>query len=683
MNKLRKTVLALSIAMIAAVLCEMLIFNFRSLRTVGSRWEALPEPEIVADTSSSTGEAFVFHDVNSEVDYIHLYISVVDSAGKQKPAEFVVYVSDEGNAAFYRAGTVSYTQNYQKESFFRLNAYGAVKEIKIEMKTGYGCICTLETAEINGDVPFFVSIPRLIAVFLLLSLLYAIRPSSSLYDNRTWDRLRGSRTVCVVALLVVNILILGFLTRMNTPYVEIPESAGWDHHHQYAKLARALADGRTYIETPEQEERELVYLAELEDPYDRSARNALFAEKDASSPWDTAYFNGHLYVYFGVVPVVLAYLPYYAITGNDLSTAGLAVFTFGMILVGAFLFMRSFIRRYFPGTPFVVYVLLSLLLGNCTCAAEYTMVPGFYVIPITFSTAFVYYALALWISAARRWELALSGERSAGSGVAARIAVGALFAALVAGCRPQFLIFSVLAFPIFWGVVRRDTRRRRSVGMAVALAVPYVVVAAALMYYNFIRFGSVFDFGANYNLTTNNMPLRGWNLSRLPDGLFEYLFRLPNIDLRFPYVQAASTGSPYVGMTIRESMFGGVLVTNVFLWIIFFIRRARGVLREKRLFAFAVIAAVSAVAVIAADTLMAGILWRYTGDFLPLLYVSAAAVFLSLYHSAGERGRRALTAFLIAALFVTVTADVFFGITDGSLKDRAAGHFYMLRNIFS
>ena len=34
--------------------------------------------------------------------------------------------------------------------------------------------------------------------------------------------------------------------------------------------------------------------------------------------WDHAYYKGKYYVYFGVVPAILFYLPYYVITGTHL-----------------------------------------------------------------------------------------------------------------------------------------------------------------------------------------------------------------------------------------------------------------------------------------------------------------------------------------------------------------------------
>ena len=81
--------------------------------------------------------------------------------------------------------------------------------------------------------------------------------------------------------------------------------------------------------------------------------------------------------------------------------------------------------------------------------------------------------------------------------------------ALVAGCRPQMVLFAVLALPIFRPryITQKRLRSRAGAGECAAFLLPVVLVAVGLMWYNAARFGSPFDFGANYNLTSNDMTL--------------------------------------------------------------------------------------------------------------------------------------------------------------------------------
>ncbi|MFR4802239.1 MAG: cytochrome C oxidase Cbb3, partial [Eggerthellaceae bacterium] len=91
---------------------------------------------------------------------------------------------------------------------------------------------------------------------------------------------------------------------------------GGDNAQQYAELAKSMAHGKLYLE-----EEPPNWLQNMEDPYDRGARDQMVKETGENYLWDVAYYEGHYYVYFGVVPVVLFYLPFYLLTGANFPTA--------------------------------------------------------------------------------------------------------------------------------------------------------------------------------------------------------------------------------------------------------------------------------------------------------------------------------------------------------------------------
>ena len=60
-------------------------------------------------------------------------------------------------------------------------------------------------------------------------------------------------------------------------------------------------------------------LKSLSNPYDYRLRSMTLEPAGVSYLWDAAYYIGRYYVYFGIVPELLFFLPYYLATGNDLS----------------------------------------------------------------------------------------------------------------------------------------------------------------------------------------------------------------------------------------------------------------------------------------------------------------------------------------------------------------------------
>lgn len=691
--------LAILGALLLALLLELSVFNWKALCTMGKTWTPLPEPTISGDLGEEGQIGLFFNDLDCEIGWCHIDIEVRDKDGMLVTTAFRLGIADEGCSDLYLAGEISYYAGHDKAAWFPLHAYGRVRRLTVKLVTQEaGCTYTVRAAEINGSVPFRISVPRIAGLFALLVLLWLLRPGSALWDNRLWNRRAWVKGLCVLLILALNIGALGLLAKSNKKMESAVEVPGWEHHRQYARLARSLAEGKTWIDTEEDQEA-LTLLDGMENPFDRPARKALFKENGLSYVWDTAYFDGHFYVYFGVAPVLLFYLPYHLLTGGDLPTVWAVVLAGAMAVLAAFALLRVLIRRYFPRTPFPAYLLLSLLMGNCTCVLCYAVDPTFYILPVILALAFALLGLTLWLSAAERWDLALEENavrpererccfaplRGPGRrGTAALlIAAGSLLCALTAGCRPQFLVFSFLALPIFWPLIRRETRGGLVFRRVLAFALPYAAVAAPLMYYNSIRFGSPFDFGANYNLTTNDMTRRGFHLSRLPDGLFAYLFRLPNVELSFPYVKEAATTPVYMGKTVAEPMFGGVFLVFPFLWTLLGTRRVSPLLRAKKARGLVFLPLILALIVVVADTELAGILWRYTGDFLPLLFLAAILVFLALLQTVNTRFRRTLLVFLTVTTLLALLTCLLISVTNSDLVSRDPENYYRLKDLLS
>ena len=72
---------------------------------------------------------------------------------------------------------------------------------------------------------------------------------------------------------------------------------------------------------------------------------------------------------------------------------------------------------------------------------------------------------------------------------------------------------------------KRELFGKKSIKETLALLLPVLPVAIAVCWYNQARFGSIFEFGATYSLTSNDMNLRGFNMDRLLRGLYCFLLQ--------------------------------------------------------------------------------------------------------------------------------------------------------------
>lgn len=268
--------------------------------------------------------------------------------------------------------------------------------------------------------------------------------------------------------------------------------------------------------------------------------------------------------------------------------------------------------------------------------------------------------------------------------------------ALVAGCRPQFLLFAACVLPMLFAVARG--RAVASIGegdspcaragaeaffcgagrirFIAALVVPALVVAAGLMWYNAVRFGSPFDFGASRNLAGNNMQLRGFDPARLVDGLFLYLLQPPALSTVFPFLMPADVSTTYAGMTIIEPMAGGLLVSQPFLWFLLLTGRLRHV-RPRTVAAIFGFGA-AGLLICCFDIQASGVLGRYYQDIGLYVACAAALAVLALLHessnaanvgtegmqlaSSGTASAGAANSLLIGLLYAAVAATLFYSL---------------------
>ena len=156
-----------------------------------------------------------------------------------------------------------------------------------------------------------------------------------------------------------------------------------------------------------------------------------------------------------------------------------------------------------------------------------------------------------------------------------------------------------------------------------------MLVAVGLMWYNAARFGSPFDFGANYNLTSNDMTRRGFAVGRIAPAVVTFLAGIPGVQTVFPYITATKMQTNYMGLTITELYYGGAFACLPLLWGLAALPLARRRLDARRdLRASVRLTLICTVALAVVDCQMAGMLYRYQSDWLGPLLLAAALAWL-------------------------------------------------------
>ena len=552
-----------------------------------------------------------------------LYLDITYQADEQdiksqKTVSCYLSIRDDGNfASFYSIpndGSVYKIVPTEKNSkWVRIHPYGKLQGVQISLDGN--AIQTGETLHVNEIAvnkkhPMHFSVIRLMMILFGTLFFSSFRGNSRYYQISFSELPKNRKRMITGTMVAVQILIFYLMGQITHEFsVNFDFGAGQEYHF----LTESLAKGQTWLtKTPPK------YLQEMENPYDTTLRDQYYNETGEWYQWDAAYYEGRYYVYFGIIPALLFYLPYYLVTGTMLSNTMVVFISAAIAMIFLARLLKVVVERYFPKTSVLTFILLLWVSMTSFGFINLFRSVQVYEVAIAVGLMFAIAGLDLWV------------ESVQGDTILSKVKLffGSLCIALVAGCRPGMVLIAFTSLIIFRKFLIKDKMicLQKHKKTFCIFAIPFLVVAAGLMYYNAIRFGSPFDFGVNYNLTTNDVTKRGFSLGRLPIGIFEYLFSPLSLNGTFPYLQNKNVVSGYMGKSIVEGMAGGLFWLAPFLLFGLLPILKKSLRKEYSVFtAFSFMALVIGGLLVILDTNSGGILSRYQTDFA-IFFILAAVL---------------------------------------------------------
>lgn len=701
---------------------EIFVFNFRFWESLTFRDRIEIKDPVLSgiEVSEGGGEGEIWtitddtasirlNDLDVHVSNLLFDAEVVSSDGKTYPNQsirFQPFFTDDANSLLKNtAGTAQVINGIPVSRYVRIHTSGKSTSICLTFTGCSGKTLRVKGMALNAVRPMMVNAVRMGLLVLLGLLILLFRPGSELYREGLDLKKRRQKTLLLscACLQAACLLFVGVAIRPWKTYDK--NSKGWPANAQYEYMADSLADGRVDIEVEVPG-----WLKEMDNPYDWPARAAEQAKHPGKAAlFDFAYYDGKYYMYFGIVPELLFSLPYRLIFHTNLQSwipVVLCIILYSFI-VYALIFEIS---RRFKHVSIGLY-LLSCAVFTAGSSVEYLVYFGnVYTLPIACGLMFAALGLTLWMRSADRVLYPAAGGKTGGSvrsgakvlsGAAGRSGVpdqsgkagpsisarqgvrvgrislllGSLCMALVAGCRPQLLIAFLFAVPIFLPALKKEecSGKERAVN-GLYFLIPFAVIGGLLMYYNDIRFDSPFNFGAAYNLTSNDMTHKGFVLDRNFLGIFAYLFLPARMKTVFPFFATVDVSSmtEYMGTLINEPMLGGWFALNAVGVFALTPLLRKKCFRDRGLRRWAVLSSVLALIVMEADLQMSAITWRYQSDFG---WLFSFTVVLSLF-AIGEYCREENRNMGDILLAVTVTAA--FSLFMNYFSTFADGRYGML-----
>jgi tetratricopeptide (TPR) repeat protein len=424
----------------------------------------------------------------------------------------------------------------------------------------------------------------------------------------------------------------------------------------YNLLARGLLSGHLYVDKKVPEA-----LARLPDPYDPDA-NRTFRDDPRYSLHDLSYFRGRLYLYFGVAPALLVFIPWHLLTGGWLPHWVAVVFLCSAGLLVNLSLLSRIKHGVLSGARPWLMAACVLVLGLASYAPLLVARADMWEIPIAFS----YFSVSVALRCL--WEAFGDPVHPARWIALASTAIGAAFAA-----RPTALPnAAILLLPFLAPGTRRSGRAWA------AAVVPLGVCGAGVALYNFERFGSPFDFGIGEQMAGVYVAhLHAFSPTYLATNLRFYLFQGVRWSPIFPFAHEPALDHLRAGLPVNHGgveHISGALLNAPVLWAAAFVPaflRFRGA--DRRLLPLCAAAAWVALSSLVMLSFFFGACSRYQFEFVPALALLASVGIIGIESEATGRVRGLARCAWIPALAVSSAFPVLYGIERCALDHNYSG----------
>ena len=397
-----------------------------------------------------------------------------------------------------------------------------------------------------------LSLHRIISfsfVVFIVSFFFFIRPTNK------WHYLSMSEIDLKQKLIVFFTLFTTILASVSpmslSPYWNgtIPYKAD---KQQYDRMGDALLQGHLYIDNGYIDPA----LDMMENPYDSYLREIW----EVNYNWDEAYYNHHYYMYFGVVPTIILFIPFKLLTGNALITYQATQVFASLTIIGLFYLFYILCNCFFPNFPFSLYVLLSSAFSVLSIGYSIAA-PALYCTAIVSGVCLMIWSIICFLKGA--W-IETDNKNSK-----IFLFLGAFLGALTFGCRPPVGLANLIVIAVFYQVLKSTyiiNKEKRDI--ITLLVLPYVIVGIMLMTYNYARFDNIFEFGQSYQLTlVDQHSYRSFeerfDLKAMLIGLFTNFYDTPTVISQFPYVLQGGVFLNYPILLLSARIFSPKIAENL------------------------------------------------------------------------------------------------------------------------
>jgi hypothetical protein len=546
------------------------------------------------------------------------------------------------------------SNNIEKTKYIELEFTGKTKSIKLNTNLEKFSYFTIDKISFNKIRPLFFSEYRVLILIIISIFIYSFF-KVNIFRDKIKEKNKNQNRILITACAMF--LLLSLIIYNNAKY----DYTQYNYRDLYGKVyVDALIEKKYTIL-----DNLIPRLEKIENVYDASVmyKDEMFFRM----VMDTSYYNGNIYMYFGVFPALIQAV-YKNVTGNYLFHSTLTMIIYIITVIYMVKLIKKIITKYFPDTSFGLSLLLILFFLFNSRLFLMIYKTSFYDMLILFGVFFSIFGL---------YHFLLGTEKNK----KLHYFIGSLSLALAVSCRPTTILISIIPLILIF----KDLKLNKK--LWIYYLTPYVIIGSLLTWFNYIRFGNIFEFGQHYQMTIISMQDLGIRWYAIKNGIWSYLLSFPNIIPTFPFVINSSSLPMHMTFYFNTDTFGGILPMTIIGYLLFYFPFvSKNIFKEnKKIFYMIISTIVIGLLLVAINSNIGGSTNRYTTEFTWLFLIGITLFILYLVNYDKNFKGKAFKVLSLILILISIFINLMITFDDknntkGVVIDNAL--YYKVKSLF-
>lgn len=587
---------------IISFLIEIFVFNFNSFKTFNYKELNYNDEYVFNDIEydSNLNEYYISGDnpyielnVNTKIN--NIYLDIVKSGNKKIDVE--IEYTDDLDSTFNKPTTnTNYTytivNKLENTKYINCHYVGTTYKIRLDIKENINIGFKINKISFNKSEPININPYRYLIILLLITFIY-FSTKLDIFKNKYNKENKYQKIVYYSIIFIFIILvtvIYSHMARLNTTYPDI-------YTNNYVD---ALKLGHLYIG-------ETNYDVNI--IYDYSQ---IITNKITDYLMDSSYYNGKLYMYFGILPAIIILI--FNLINISINTVDFTYILILLSIIFSVKLLKEIIYKYYPNTNFLTFILLNIFyLFNMKILLLLLSVRYYEMIVIMgylLSILAIYFMIKATNNKLNYRYLLLSN----------------IFVSLELLVRPNLILIYIITLYYLYNYIKQH---KCDIKKVLLTFIPLLIIGLITCYLNYIRYNNIFEFGQNYQLTLTNNINRSISIPSIINGIYTYLFRVPIINTVFPFVTNNMSLIFYNLYYYNRSCGNGYIPMSILGILLLFIYK----IRDKKKLNLILVFIITGLIILAIDSNFGGTLNRYSLEFTYLFIIPTILILLELINT--------------------------------------------------